>query len=674
LSGRGRCTPSLGLAAAITITITIAIGIAVAPLPSRAALPVPPGWEYAQELSIPAPGLVELALPPAALDQALGGLEDVRIIDGAGREVPYLFREKPRLPVRTEAVATEISQSGVEDATVAVYRTAAAGTVDTITLRTPARDFIKPVTVEASDDRTRWRPLAIRYPVFRQADGSERLAIRVAPGRYPYLRITVGDARERPIPLASVTTYQTPPESAAAEVVTVALDAVATSGTRTRLLLNLPARHLSPRRIVLDPDDPVFSREVAVAVRTTVDGEAREQVIASSRIHRVSLAGVSRSEVLSIPLSAQPLAGRTLVVTVENGDSPPLSLRQPVRVTFELPRLRFSARPGERYALAVGNRQAKPPRYDLAALPALGELPAVALAIPGRLERNPAFKAEEAAKGAPAEGAAIDGSRWRRSRGVSCQGSGVQALEVPPEVLSRSPSLGDVRLVSGGRQIPYILERGCLARRLDATLEPLPVERGERVNRRRVRLPQAGLPLEEIRCTVADLVFRRDVGVYEELPPERGGRRPLGSATWERRGQPGGALFAVGLGGRPVRGALVMEMDDGDNAPLALKECSVGWHTARLLFKAPAAATVTLLYDNPDAGASRYDLALLADELLAADAASATLAPDEGRERSAGTAFPEGWERWALWSALALVVTVLIVVIAKLLPSQPPPG
>lgn len=663
-----RCTLSLGIIAAITIAV------AAVPPPSLAALQIPPGWEYAQELSIPAAGLVELAIPPAALDRALGGLEDVRIIDGAGREVPYLFRAKPRLPVRTEAVATEISQSGVEDATVAVYRTAAAGTIDTITLRTPARDFIKPVTVEASDDRTRWWPLAIRYPVFRQSDGSERLAIRVAPGRYPYLRITVGDASERPIPLTSVTTHQTPPESAAAEVVTVALDTVATGGASTRLLLNLPARHLSLHRIALDPDDPVFSREVAVAVRTTVDGEAREQVIASGRIHRVALAGVSRSEVLSIPLAGQPLAGRTLVVTVDNGDSPPLSLRHPIRITFELPRLRFSTRPGERYALAVGNRSAKPPRYDLAALPALGELQAVATAVPGQLERNPAFRAEEAAKGAPAEGAAIDSSRWRRSRGVNYQGGGVQALEVTPEVLSRSPSLADVRLVSGGRQIPYILERGSLARRLDVTLESLPAERGDRVSRRRVKLPHAGLPIEEIRCTVADQVFRREVSVYEELSPERGSRRALGSASWERRGQPGGASFAVGLGGHPVLGALLMEMDDGDNAPLALKECSVGWHTSRLLFKAPAAETVTLLYDNPDAGASRYDLALLADELLAADAASATLLPDEGVGQRAGVVLPDGWERWALWGALALVVAVLIVVIAKLLPAQPPPG
>lgn len=664
MSERRRCALAFGLAAAI----------AIAPLPSPAAPAVPPGWEYAQELSVPASGLVELALPPAVIDKALGRLEDVRILDGAGREVPYLVRARPPQPLRSEAAATEISQSGVEDATVAVYRTGAAGTIDTITLRTPARDFIKPVTVEASDEGTRWWPLAIRYPVFRQADGSERLAIRVAPGRYPYLRITVGETRERQIPLTAVATCQTPPEPAQAQVVTVRLDAVATDASATRLLVNLPARHLFLRRVALDPADPVFSREVAVAVRTIADGEAREQVVARGRIHRVFVPGAARSEVLSIPLPAQPLEARTLVVTIENGDNPPLSLRRSVSVTFELPRLRFNALPGEHYAVAVGNRSAKPPRYDLAALPALGELPDVAQATAGPLERNPAFRAEEAAKGAPAQGAAIDASRWRRSRGVTCQGGGVQAIEVPPEVLARSPALGDLRLVAAGRQIPSILERASLARRLDVTLETLPAERGSRNSRRRVLLPHDGLPLEELRCTVAEQLFRREVSVAEELAPERGGSRTIGTATWERRGQSGSATVSVGLGGRAAHGALTLEMDDGDNAPLSLSGCSVGWHTSRLLFKAPATGAVTLLYDNPDARAPRYDLALLADELLAADAASATLAPDDGRERSPGAFLPAGWERWALWGALTLVVAVLILVIAKLLPAQPPRG
>ena len=73
----------------------LAAALVVIPARTLAVAGVPSGWEYAQELAVAAPGLVELAIPPAALDRARRGLEDVRIVDGAGREVPYLIRARP---------------------------------------------------------------------------------------------------------------------------------------------------------------------------------------------------------------------------------------------------------------------------------------------------------------------------------------------------------------------------------------------------------------------------------------------------------------------------------------------------------------------------------------------------------------------------------------------------
>ncbi|HWR96992.1 MAG TPA: hypothetical protein VN317_01075, partial [Candidatus Methanoperedens sp.] len=412
-----------------------------------------------------------------------------------------------------------------------------------------------------------------------------------------------------------------------------------------------------------------FSREIAVAARTEVDGEIREVLIARGRIHRVALAGAERSEVLSIAVPGGPLAGRSLVVMIEDGDSPPLSLRRQAAVTVEQVRLRFLARPGERYALAVGNRGAKPPRYDLAAIPAVGRLSPAGHAIPGQLERNPAFESPEPALGAPAEGAAIDAAQWRESRRVLFAGGRVLAIEIPPEVLAATPGLADLRLVADGRQLPYILERGTVARRVVLPVESLAPERERKVSRWRVALPQRGLPLESIACEAPETVFRRQVTILDDAPPERGGRAALGSAVWERRGPGPGGPLRLALHRAPLGESLVIELDDGDNPPLTLQECTIGWRTSRLLFKQPGARAVSLLYGNPGVGPPRYDLTLLADELLAADAAAATLAPDGGRARDAGIALPGGWRRLTFWGALALVVAVLIAVIAKLLPA-----
>jgi hypothetical protein len=657
-----------GLLAAVAPALLSLLAPAV---PAAALGPVPPAWEYAQELAVPAAGLVEVRVPAATLDRAARGMDDLRVLDGAGREVPFVIpaAAAPGAAASATAAGTEVSLVGTGDATVGVYRTFGRGPIDTVTIRTPARDFVKPVTVEASDDRTTWRALAVGYPVFRQADGAERLAVRVAPGVYPYLRVTVGDARERPIPLAGVATNQAPADPPETEVFSVVPGLVSSGGGATRVLLDLPARHLALRRVALDPDDAVFSREVTVASRATVDGEVREEVLARGRIHRVALAGAARAEVLSLPVPPRVLDGRSLVVTIDDGDSPPLALRRPVGVAVEPVRLRFVARAGERYALAVGNRGAKAPRYDLAAIPSLGEMPLAGRATAGPLEQNPAYRAEEPARGAPAEGAAIDVAQWRRSRRVLVPAGGVLALEIPPDVLAESPGLADLRLVADGRQVPYVLERNSLARRIVVPLEPAPAERGGTVSRWRVRVPYPGLPLESISCAAAEPVFRRGVVVSEEAPPERGGRRRLAGAVWERRGQDAGGSVGLALGGRPAPETLVLEVDDGDNPPLALRECTLAWRTSRVLFKRPAGGEVSLLCDNLRAGPPRYDLALLADELLAADAGAAALAPDASRARDAGARLPQGWRRWAFWGGLALVVAVLIVVIARLLPS-----
>jgi hypothetical protein len=652
--------------------MVLACAAAVAAGPASAAPVVPEAWEYAQEITVPASGLVEAAVPAELLDRGLPGQEDLRLLDGAGSEVPFAFRAEgtPVPAPGAPAAAIEVGLAGTEDSTVGVYRVATRGAVDVVSISTPAREFVKPVTVEASDDRARWRPLAVRFPVFRQADGAERLDIRVPPGVYPFLRVTVGDARERPIPLAGVATRPVPAPPRDLETVSVTPSAVSSAGGATRIAFTLPARNLTLHHVTLAPEDPVFSREVTVALRTMADGEVTERVLARGRIHRVDLAGAERSEVLSIPVGARSLGSRSLVVSVEDGDSPPLQLRRPVELALEPVVIRFMGRAGERYRMVAGNRGARAPRYDLTALPGLGRLPVAGRAVPGALVRNPDYRPAEPARGVPAEGRAIDAAQWARRRRVIGPCATVLALEVPPEVLSRSPGLADLRLVVEDRQVPYIVERATLVRRAPLPLEALAPGRGPGVSRWRGRLPAPGLPVDLVRCTVADPVFRRGVTLAEEASAERGGSRRLAGAVWERRGGDGTGEFVLPLQGRLDGDAVVLEVDDGDNPPLALRECTVSWRTSRLLFKPPAGKEVALLYDNPRAGSPRYDLALLADELLAADAGAATLAPEEAGGRGARVALPGGWGRTAFWAGLGLVVAVLIGVLAKLLPSQ----
>ena len=51
----------------------------------------PNEWRNTQTLEVPAKGLVRVNVPAATLDAAQPGLEDLRIIDSAGNQVPYLI-------------------------------------------------------------------------------------------------------------------------------------------------------------------------------------------------------------------------------------------------------------------------------------------------------------------------------------------------------------------------------------------------------------------------------------------------------------------------------------------------------------------------------------------------------------------------------------------------------
>ena len=127
-------------------------------------------------------------------------LEDLRLYDDAGNEMPYLI-ERP-VPDRRSRAERKIISGFAERRhnTVITLETGLAQPLDGVTLETPANDFIKAVRVESSDDGNRWQMLAQGQPIFRQPYGASHLQISFPAGASPWLRLTVDDQRSQPIP------------------------------------------------------------------------------------------------------------------------------------------------------------------------------------------------------------------------------------------------------------------------------------------------------------------------------------------------------------------------------------------------------------------------------------------------------------------------------------------
>ena len=111
-----------------------------------------------------------------------------------------------------------------------------------------------------------------------------------------------------------------------------------------------------------------------------------------------------------------------------------------------------------------------------------------------------------------------------------------------------------------------------------------------------------------------------------------------------------------------------------DNPPIELEKFQVFYSVTRVVFKAKPEDALFLYYGNRQVAPPRYDLTLVAAQLLAADKAPASLAPEEQLKKASwreGRAAGKGGV--VFWGILALVVVVLLAIISRLLPKSSPP-
>ena len=165
------------------------------------------------------------------------------------------------------------------------------------------------------------------------------------------------------------------------------------------------------------------------------------------------------------------------------------------------------------------------------------------------------------------------------------------------------------------------------------------------------------------------------MSLYEELSDDRGEKyhHPLGTASWVQTPDRTSKQFMLRLDSPPSGDTLVLETHNGDNPPIELEKFQAFYPATRILFKTQPADELLLYYGNPRAAAPRYDLSLVAGQLLAADQSEATLATEEKLKTSWGEGRPAGTGSIVFWGMLAVVVVVLLIIISRLLPQSPRP-
>ena len=636
--------------------------------------PLPGDWQHEQRFDVPATGLVKLSLPTATLEAARPGLEDLRLYDDAGREVPYLIeRPKPAGKVIRDAKSFQVAVNGAT--TVLILETGLTQPLDGVTIDSPATSFLKAVHIEGSPDGQSWQTLARGQLIFRQPDGVSQLHLTIPVGTWPWLRLTVDDQRSPPIPFTGARVHAAEVEPVPAEALPVTIVTRDENPGQTRLTISLSAANLDVASVGIETTEPLFTREVTLAAPQVEDGTIREQPLANGVIYRVAVEGQPESSRLTVPLEGL-VRSRELFLLIENKDSPPLPITT-VRAERRPVYFVFLAHSAGSYHLLTGNSRCAAPRYDLAALGSNLKTTAVAPFGFSPLADNPNYRMPEVLVGIQEGGTALDVSEWKYRKAVKLTRPRAQRIELDLDVLSHAqPGFGDLRLVSAGKQLPYILEPTSISRSLTPAVTTASDKKDPQISRWIIKLPRPALPLTRLSCTARTPLFQRDISLYEELSDDRGEkyRRPLGTASWVQTPDRASKQFTLRLDSPPSSDTLVLETRNGDNPPIELEKFQAFYPATRVLFKAQPVDSLLLYYGNQREVAPRYDLSLVAGQLLAADQSEATLANEEKLKTSWGEGRRFGTGGVVFWGMLTVVVVVLLIIISRLLPQSSRPS
>jgi hypothetical protein len=631
-----------------------------------------------------------------------GGLADLRLVDAAGREVPYLLVQPARRGPewrdgRLLPLAPTKTESGFE------VDLGAAGPVDRLRVSGLPAPFLKRFRLEGGGDRSHWTLLVPQGTLFDLPD--ERLRqteVDFPPGDFRYLRMTWKDtsSARQPLPGGAAARLARAVDPGPPTRVPVACERRPSEPGKSRFHLRLPGARLPVVALELAvPGGPLLRAATVTEGRLDAERSRDTTEITPVRLGEATLRRAVRGDLaaadLRIPISQIGAPeGPDLELTVDDGSNPPLDLTGVTAVLAPLPWIYFEAAGTNPLTARFGDPRAAAPRYDLEA--AREEIsrrqapPAVARWGEVR-DREPESVAAKSLL--PALGAPLDPAKFRYRRPVPAAPPGLTALLLDAAVLSRSAvEFADLRLAdAAGNQVPYLLEKRdeplSLALPALARQARLPGKEGDppTLSRYAVEFPYPSLPGARLVLTTTARVFERQVRLVE--PPAAAGRlasggggrgdraeveeRMVADASW-RHADPETPAPALTLEVAPSLGTRFdLLIEEGDNAPLPLDPPHLLLPATRLRFFYPPhlQTPLTLLYGQAGLPTPRYDLALLAPRLLGEAAHEIALAPET--RATAAEPDPAAAGRKIFWGALVAAVVVLLLVLGRLLRGQP---
>lgn len=166
------------------------------------------GWPYFAEVKLPAntAGTYQLSVPVEVLDKAREDLADLRLLDAAGREIPYALRVRKDVDEQREFGTRLFNRATVGTATeVSIDLHENPVEHNEIRIETAGSNFRRRVEIEGSDAGSNWRTLTTGGTIFRfqsqnRMVDSNRVSYPLSRFRYLRLRVQPDELTDKNAP------------------------------------------------------------------------------------------------------------------------------------------------------------------------------------------------------------------------------------------------------------------------------------------------------------------------------------------------------------------------------------------------------------------------------------------------------------------------------------------
>lgn len=618
-----------------------------------------------------------LAVDVPLLTGAQASLADLRLFDSTGAAVPYLLLRSPvRQRQWTDGKVMPISATEKASGFEADFQTAQS--IDGIRVAGIRPPFLKRVVLEGSGDREHWTTLVAEGTLFDLPDeGLRQIDLDFPSGSYRYVRVMWDDRNSGRVPVPSAVqarrlTGTVPPPPL---TVRLAAEPRGSEPGRSRYRVKLPAPHLpiTAVDVIVPPDVHVF-RQAAIRESRLAGLDVQPADLGRARLTQVAHDGVVAGAMrIAIEAPSEP----EISLVIEDGSNPPLDVRGVAIVFDDLPWIYFEA-PGGPVVARFGNPSAAAPSYDLEAVRSGVRIETVAGASWGTPRRITSPADTTAAVPIPDTGPFLDPNLFTVRRAIPGGPPGLVALIVDADALahSRGPTgqFADLRIVDdSNRQVPYVIERRDEPLEMAVSIERRDrglSERSSDAPRTRsdylVRLPYKDLPSAQLVIETSARLFQRAVELSVERLADRthraAWREVIATTAWSHL-ERDEAASALVLSLPQVEGDVWLSIDEGDNSALPLTGARLLLPSYRVRFYRRPEAALRLVYGRSDLAAPRYDLALLAPQVLGVEAqelSAAPAPPDAARARA------EFISRRTFWIFLSTAVLVLLGLIVRL--------